>query len=99
MGDDLLERLRQVNGTGTTQYYRNPDGPEAATTIEHLQARAVAGEARAKRLAAALRKLSFAAQTTGGTAGHDGRLQEAITESEQVLRDITLARAADTEGA
>lgn len=34
---DLLERLLQVEGR-TTQYYRNPDGPEAADEIKQLRA-------------------------------------------------------------
>ena len=39
---DLLERLRRVetgDGTGdhVTHWYRNPDGPEAATEIERLR--------------------------------------------------------------
>ena len=37
MTDDLLARLRRVEGTGTTQHYRNPEGPEAAAEIEGLQ--------------------------------------------------------------
>ena len=35
---DLVERLLQVEGR-TTQYYRNPDGPEAADEIKQLRAR------------------------------------------------------------
>ena len=36
-------------------------------------------------LGAALRRLSFAAQTTGGTAGPDAELQSAIGQAEQAL--------------
>lgn len=39
---DLLERLRRVEGGGLTQetqYYRNPDGPEAADEIDRLRER------------------------------------------------------------
>lgn len=38
-----------------------------------------------KTLIAALKKLSFAAQTTGGTAGPDAGLQEAIAEAEHAM--------------
>lgn len=39
---DLLIRLRKVEcsgngGNGTTNWYRNPDGPEAAKEIERLK--------------------------------------------------------------
>lgn len=41
--DDLVERLRKVEsgrpaGDFTTNWYRNPDGPEAADRIERLEA-------------------------------------------------------------
>jgi chromosome segregation ATPase len=35
---DILERLRQTEGS-VTRYYRNPDGPEAADEIERLRDR------------------------------------------------------------
>jgi hypothetical protein len=35
---DIVERLRSVGGTeGTTRWYINPDGPEAADEIERLR--------------------------------------------------------------
>jgi hypothetical protein len=40
MTDDLVKRLRAVGGLhhdGATRWYVNPDGPEAADRIEHLQ--------------------------------------------------------------
>lgn len=46
MTDDLLTRLRQVEGE-TTHYYRNPEGPEAADEIERLRARVAKLESRA----------------------------------------------------
>jgi hypothetical protein len=39
MTSDLLERLRKVEGKGSTHWYRNPDGPEAAAEIERLRGR------------------------------------------------------------
>ena len=39
MTDDLLKRLRCVGGHhGTTRWYTNPDGPEAADRIDALEA-------------------------------------------------------------
>lgn len=43
-------------------------------------------EARAERYAIALQHLSFAAQTTGGVAGPDPELKEAIREAENELK-------------
>ena len=45
--DDLLERLRRVEsgsprGEFTTNWHRNPDGPEAADRIERLEAEVAA---------------------------------------------------------
>ena len=35
---DIVERLRSVGGIeGTTRWYINPDGPEAANEIERLR--------------------------------------------------------------
>ena len=41
--------------------------------------------AEMKRLRAALKRLSFLAQTTGGTAGRDEELCAAIAEAEAIL--------------
>ena len=41
MTDDLMKRLREVGGMsddGATRWYINPDGPEAASRIEKLEA-------------------------------------------------------------
>ena len=41
MSDDLKGRLRKLEGGdkyGSTVWYRNPDGPEAASRIEKLEA-------------------------------------------------------------
>ena len=41
MTNDLIERLREVGGMsddGATRWYINPDGPEAASRIEKLEA-------------------------------------------------------------
>jgi len=38
MGDDLIERLRRIEGD-VTKYNRNPDGLEAADEIERQSAR------------------------------------------------------------
>ena len=51
--------------------------PVQADSSEHLRVIASLG--------AALRRLSFAAQTTGGTAGPDAELQFAIGQAEQAL--------------
>ena len=51
--------------------------PVQADSSEHLRVIASLG--------AALRRLSFAAQTTGGTAGPDVELQSAIGQAEQAL--------------
>ena len=51
--------------------------PMQADSSEHLRVIASLG--------AALRRLSFAAQTTGGTAGPDAELQSAIGQAEQAL--------------
>ena len=48
----------------------------------------------APRMLAALRKLTFAAQTTGGTAGRDEQLCAAIAEAQKVI----LAAAPASEG-
>jgi len=40
MSDDLVKRLRKVEGGnhyGATVWYKNPDGPEAADRIEKLE--------------------------------------------------------------
>jgi hypothetical protein len=42
--NDIVERLRKVEPNGTdseyaTNWYRNPDGPEAADEIERLRAK------------------------------------------------------------
>lgn len=51
--------------------------PVEADSSEHLRVVASLGDA--------LRRLSFAAQTTGGTAGPDAELQSAIGQAEQAL--------------
>lgn len=51
--------------------------PVQADSSEHLRVVASLGDA--------LRRLSFAAQTTGGTAGPDAELQSAIGQAEQAL--------------
>ena len=51
--------------------------PVQADSSEHLRVIASLG--------AALRRLSFAAQTTGGTDGPDAELQSAIGQAEQAL--------------
>ena len=41
MSDDLVKRLQEVGGIsddGATRWYINPDGPEAASRIEKLEA-------------------------------------------------------------
>lgn len=74
---------------------------EAADEIDALQARAILAQQPATgepvqadssehlrviaSLGAALRRLSFAAQTTGGTDGPDAELQSAIGQAEQAL--------------
>lgn len=49
----------------------------------------------ANRLTTALKKLSFAAQTTGGTAGPDAALQEAIQEAGHLMSMAGASEAVD----
>jgi len=45
---DIVERLRSVGGIeGTTRWYINPDGPEAADEIERLRRDVEEANARA----------------------------------------------------
>ena len=62
--------------TALAQQPATPD-PVQADSSEHLRVIASLG--------AALRRLSFAAQTTGGTDGPDAELQSAIGQAEQAL--------------
>jgi len=48
-----------------------------------------------RELVSALKRLSFAAQTTGGTAGPDAELQAAIAQAEQALSMSAASRAID----
>lgn len=71
-GDSVIDALR----TALTQQPATPE-PMQADSSEHLRVVASLGDA--------LRRLSFAAQTTGGTAGPDAELQSAIGQAEQAL--------------
>ena len=82
MSDDLVKRLRIAESDG-----RMAHPSEAADRIEALQVRLREAEARARDAEAerdALRKagdrLSFCAHTSGGTAGTDDDLVDAINE-------------------
>jgi len=72
---------------------------EAAATIRALEAKVVDLEAEhlgvVATLGKALRDLSFAAQTTGGTAGRDEGLVAAIEASAQALSLIGVSRSID----
>ena len=47
---DIVERLRSVGGLeGTTRWYINPDGPEAADEIERLRAEVDSEDGKAYR--------------------------------------------------
>ena len=71
-GDSVIDALR----TALTQQPATTE-PVQADSSEHLRVIASLGDA--------LRRLSFAAQTTGGTAGPDAELQSAIGQAEQAL--------------
>lgn len=49
-----------------------------------------------KELVAALKRLSFAAQTSGGTAGRDDELCEAIAQAEKAMSIAAVGRALDS---
>jgi len=74
---ELTDKLRRYTQTMPEQQARDLMN-ESADTIEQLQA-------DNRRLREAAKKLSFAAQTTGGTAGRDEILQEGIGVVEQAL--------------
>ena len=65
------------NGVGIAAQQPVTGEPVQADSSEHLRVIASLG--------AALRRLSFAAQTTGGTDGPDAELQSAIGQAEQAL--------------
>ena len=71
-----IEALRTALQQAETQQPATPE-PVQADSSEHLRVIASLG--------AALRRLSFAAQTTGGTDGPDAELQSAIGQAEQAL--------------
>lgn len=71
-GDSVIDALR----TALSQQPATPESVQADSS-EHLRVVASMGDA--------LRRLSFAAQTTGGTAGPDAELQSAIGQAEQAL--------------
>lgn len=68
MSDDLKSRLRKLEGGdkyGSTVWYRNPDGPEAADRIEKLEAdlevatmKRLLDSDRIEKLEAALREIA-----------------------------------------
>ncbi len=59
--------------------------PEGATNIRPLYARQVPAEPLNARLLDAIKRLSFCAQTTGGTAGRDEGLCAAIGGAEKAI--------------
>lgn len=67
-----------------TKLYTHPT-PTVPVTGEPVQADSSEHLRVIASLGAALRRLSFAAQTTGGTAGPDAELQSAIGQAEQAL--------------
>jgi hypothetical protein len=73
---DALANLRTAIQQAEAQQPATGE-PVQADSSEHLRVIASLG--------AALRRLSFAAQTTGGTAGPDTELQSAIGQAEQAL--------------
>lgn len=79
------------NGVGIAAQQPATGEPVQADSSEHLRVIASLG--------AALRRLSFAAQTTGGTDGPDAELQSAIGQAEQALSlgGIWQAMSATTE--
>ena len=76
--DSRATLLREFNAIHQAEA-QQPATPEPvqADSSEHLRVIASLGDA--------LRRLSFAAQTTGGTAGPDVELQSAIGQAEQAL--------------
>ena len=71
-----IAALRTALQQAETQQPATPESVQADSS-EHLRVIASLG--------AALRRLSFAAQTTGGTDGPDAELQSAIGQAEQAL--------------
>lgn len=82
---ELIARLLAVNSSGedygVTCSYRNPDGPEAVSALETL-------EARVRVLEEALKRLS--SSFTGGWAGMYRDRAEVIGEVEQIARAALL---------
>ena len=72
MSDDLVKRLDHFDADDLHR--------EAADRIEALEARAEKAEAERDALRKAGDRLSFCAQTSGGTAGTDDDLVDAINE-------------------
>jgi hypothetical protein len=76
----LCERLRAVESSGhsgvTTNWHRNPDGPEAADTLERQAA-------EIERLRGALERIASTLLLNDGRAGR--RLGQAVTEARAAL--------------
>jgi hypothetical protein len=79
---ELVERLRRTEWVCTRErggeFPVNPDGPQAADLITRQQE-------QIGRLEGAGKRLSLAAQTTGGTAGRDEELVAAIDQMSAAL--------------
>jgi hypothetical protein len=80
--------------TDTNTYRAQADVCQSVTTLRRLVHELAD---RAGALDRALRRLSFAAQTTGGTAGPDHGLRDAIAEAERVLTDQPADRYGDKQ--
>ena len=78
---------------------------QAASELRLIRAAIAAAEAAqpepgpyahwCRELVAAMKRLSFAAQTTGGTAGPDAELQAAIAQAEEAMSLCAASRACD----
>lgn len=73
---ELLQRLREVSG-GETRYYRNPDGPEAATLIEQLSKRVMTLERECYKTR---NDLHSQCRINGAGASREARLMAEVSE-------------------
>ena len=93
LAEDIEWLLNGFDGEATEEAIRERDALRAEnerlrgakTAWREAEADVETLQGRIEKLTTALRRLSFAAQTTGGTAGRDEGLQAAIAEATAAL--------------
>jgi hypothetical protein len=78
---------KELNGLTTKWYIEQYDHPKMAIAFIAFKAATALQAERVRELEEALRKLSFAAQTTGGTTGPDDTLIQEINRASVTISD------------